>query len=134
MGTNYKGFKDLKCWTKASQLRRRISELTKNFPITERFMLSKQIIAASRSVTSNIAEGYGRYTYSDTRHFFIQARGSLAEVIDHLEVALDEKYISEEVYRELEFVCDEVFRLINGYIQYIDKKKDELRSASIPNS
>ena len=38
---------------------------------------------------------------ADTRHFFIQARGSLAEVIEHLEVALDEKYISEEVYREL---------------------------------
>ena len=70
-----------------------------------------------------MAEGYGRFTYTDTRHFFIQARGSVAETIDHLVIALDENYISKEDFSILELMCESVFKLINGYINYLDKQK-----------
>jgi four helix bundle protein len=49
------------------------------FPAHGRYALSSQLLNASRSITNNIAEGYGRFSYTDTRHFFIQPRGRLQE-------------------------------------------------------
>ena len=120
---SYKGFKDLDCWKKGRELRITISSLVKKFPPEEKYQLGSQMIRSSRSVTNNMAEGYGRFTYTDTRHFFIQARGSVAETIDHLVIALDENYISKEDFSVLELMCESVFKLINGYIHYLDKQK-----------
>ena len=83
----YKGYKDLDCYKQARELRVLISDLTKTFPKEERFELTSQIKRASRSITANIAEGYGRFTYTDTRHFFIIARGSVTETMEHLTTA-----------------------------------------------
>jgi 23S rRNA-intervening sequence protein len=73
----YKGYKDLECYIKARELRIFISILAKKFPANEKFLLTTQLIDCSWSVTRNIAEGYGRYTFTDTRNFFIIARGSV---------------------------------------------------------
>ena len=122
---NYKGYKDLECYIQARLLRIYVSNLTKKFPAHEKFLLTAQIIDSSRSVTSNIAEGYGRYTYTDTRHFFIIARGSVTETMEHLTTAHDEKYIVEEELVTGEKKCETVFKLINGYIAYLDKSKNQ---------
>ncbi|MEP7376300.1 MAG: four helix bundle protein [Chitinophagaceae bacterium] len=61
-----------------------VSELVKKFPSHEKFLLTAQIVDSSRSVTRNMAEGYGRYTFTDTRNFFIIARGSITETMEQL--------------------------------------------------
>jgi four helix bundle protein len=81
---DYRGYKELECYIQARLLRKFISDLAKKFPSHEKFLLTAQIIDASRSVTSNMAEGYGRYTFLDTRNFFIIARGSVTETTKHL--------------------------------------------------
>ena len=73
----YRGFKDLDCWNEARKLRQEMTFLARTFPADEKFLLTNQLIRSARSVTANIAEGYGRFTYTDTRHFFIQSRGQL---------------------------------------------------------
>ena len=120
---NYKGFKDLGSYKKARELRIYISELVKRFPASEKYLLANQIIDCSRSITRNIAEGYGRFTYADTRNFFIIARGSVTETIEQLITAFDEKYITEEQMLKGELMCDEILKLINGYIFYLDKSR-----------
>jgi four helix bundle protein len=47
-----------------------------------------------------MAEGYGRYTYTDTRNFFIIARGSITETMENLTAAFDESYITPDELRE----------------------------------
>ena len=128
---NYKGYKELECYIQARLLRIFISALVKNFPAHEKFLLAAQIIDSSRSITRNIAEGYGRYTYTDTRNFFIIARGSVTETMEHLATAYDEKYKTVEELNAGEEKCELVFKLINGYIAYLDKSKKENSS---PNS
>jgi four helix bundle protein len=118
-----KSFEELECWKKAAALRRKISLLAKTFPKEERFRLSDQIVRASRSVTANIAEGYGRYHYQENIQFCRQSRGSLFEIIDHLTVAQDEAYISREVFRELRNEIDECLAILNGFINYLNKAK-----------
>lgn len=86
-----------------------------------------QVVDSSRSVTRNIAEGYGRYTYTDTRNFFIIARGSVTETMEHLSTAYDEKYITDDELRSAEEKCELVFKLINGYIAYLDRSKKQMK-------
>ncbi len=122
---NYKGYKDLECYIQARLLRIYISELVKKLPAHKKFLLTSQVIDSSRSVTRNMAEGYGRYTFSDTRNFFIIARGSVTETMEHLATAYDEKYITEEELKTGEEKCELVFKLINGYIAYLDRSKNK---------
>ncbi len=89
-------FETLEVWIKSREMRNRISKLTKDFLSEEKYRLTDQMIRAPRSVTANIAEGYGRYHYQENIQFCRQARGSLFELVDHLTVALDEKYLDEE--------------------------------------
>jgi len=118
---DYKGYKELKCYIEARLLRKSISILVKKFPSHEKFLLTAQIIDSSRSITRNMAEGYGRYTYSDTRNFFIIARGSVTETMENLATAFDESYISPDELTAGEQKCELVFKLTNGYISYLDK-------------
>ncbi len=123
----YKGYKELNCYIEACSLRKYISSLSKKFPPHEKFLLTAQIIDSARSVTANMAEGYRRYTYSDTRNFFIIARGSTTETMEHLTTAFDENYITKQELIEGEQKCELVFKLTNGYISYLDtsnKQKD----------
>ncbi len=120
----FKGYKELECYKKARELRIFVAVLVKKFPSIENFLLRAQITDSSRSVSANIVEGYGRFTYADTRNFFIIARGSDLETMEHLQVAFDEGYINVE---ELTFgsnLCEHVFKLINGYINYLNKQKN----------
>ena len=131
--SQYRGYKELECYKQARLLRIFISELVVKFPVHEKFKLISQVVDSSRSVTRNIAEGYGRFTYSDTRNFFIISRGSVTETIDLLSIAFDEKYITDEELKAGEEKCESVFRLINGYISYLDKVKQQGKGL-LPNS
>ena len=123
---NYQGYKDLECYKQARELRIYVSDLVKKFPPHEKFLLSSQITDAARAITTNIAEGYGRFTYSDTKNFFIIARGSVTETMEHFTTAYDEKYISENELKIGEEKCELVFKLINGYISYLERSKNSV--------
>ncbi|HTE11123.1 MAG TPA: four helix bundle protein, partial [Chitinophagaceae bacterium] len=84
---SYKGYKELDCYKKSRELRIYISILAKKFPAEEKYLLLSQIKRSSRSVTATIAEGYGRFTYTDTKNFFVMARGSVTETMEHLATA-----------------------------------------------
>lgn len=116
-------FETLEVWIKLREVRNKISKLTKNFPAEEKYKLVDQMIRASRSVTANIAEGYGRYHYQENIQFCRQARGSLFELIDHIYVALDENYIDKEVCNNTKLEIQEIIRLLNGYIKYLSTRK-----------
>ena len=117
-----RGFTDLEAWKKSHILRKSISELVKSFPADEKYRLTDQIIRSSRSIGNNIAEGHGRFHYVDSKKFFINARGSASETIDHLIIALDEGYIDQITFENLQAKCEECMRLINGYINYLKQQ------------
>lgn len=116
---------DLEIWKKSRLFRIEISSLSNTFPNYEKFRLADQIIRSSRSVTANIAEGHGRYHYQENIQFCRVARGSLLETYDHLTAALDEKYISQDIFEALIYKHDELMKMINGYITYLKRRKSE---------
>jgi four helix bundle protein len=122
----FETFEDLEVWKLARQLKKEIRELVKKFPVDEKYRLTDQIIRSSRSVGSNIAEGFGRFHIKDNSKFCFNARGSLFETLNHLIDAFDEDYISQEelkYYKEKTLQCNKV---LNGYIAYLKKQSTEL--------
>ncbi len=123
---NYKGgFRELEVWKEARELRKTISSVVKTFPEYEKYKLTDQLLRASRSITANISEGYGRFHYQENIQFCRQARGSLMECLDHFICAEDEKYISQNTFREVEMHYSKILKMLNGYISYLKKRKEE---------
>jgi four helix bundle protein len=103
-----------------------MATLVSTLPKEERYRLADQILRASRSVTANLAEGYGRFHYAENVQFARQARGSLYEILDHLSVACDEEFVSSETF---DLKREEVLRaiaVVNGFIRYLTKAKANL--------
>ena len=121
-----KGFEDLEAWKEGRNFKKTISALIKTFPKSEQYELSNQLRRASRSVTANIAEGYGRYHYQENIQFCRHSRGSLEECKDHLYTAFDEEYIDQQKLDELFVIHKKCISLLNGYIEWLKKQKDKL--------
>jgi len=117
-------FTELEAWKQARKIRVMVSKITKSFPSEEKFRLTDQIVRCSRSIGNNIAEGHGRYHYLDNVKFCIIARGSLSETFDQMIIALDEAYISDQDFKEFEAEHDRCLKLINGYISFVKRKKN----------
>ena len=88
-------FEDLFVYQKAREFSRKIAELIKELPESEKFRLKDQMTRARRSITKNIAEGYGRFHYQENIQYCRQSRGSLCEIIDDLIECFEENYVDE---------------------------------------
>lgn len=118
---------DLEVYKVAVEIRKGISRFSKELPVEEKYKLKDQIIRASRSVTANIAEGYGRYHFQEQIQYCRQARGSLFELKDHLSVSLEEDYLTEEVYRSKIKKIENAIKKMNGYIKYLQNQKSNYK-------
>ncbi|MGB3007184.1 MAG: four helix bundle protein [Chitinophagaceae bacterium] len=121
------GFEELELWKKIREFKKEVSKEARGFPSEEKFRLTDQIIRSSRSVNALISEGHGRFTYPDQIHFCVQARGSLTETINHLIDAFNEAYISQEKLNYFKTKAKEIERLLNGYLAFLRKKRDEVK-------
>jgi len=115
-------FEDLECWKAGRQLRLFISKkVIPLLPRNEQFELVSQLKRASRSVTANIAEGFGRFHFRDNYKFCSNARGSLFEVLDHLITANDDGFLDEEILIEARALSESTRRLLSGYMSYLQR-------------
>jgi four helix bundle protein len=114
-----KSYRELITWQKAMALARDVYALSKELPKSEAYGLLSQIKRAAVSVPSNIAEGHGRLTDSQFRHFLGNARGSLYEMQTQLELAGDLGYLDRRRVQELMENGWEVARLINSLISVL---------------
>jgi four helix bundle protein len=116
-----KTFEELECYKLGRELRKAVSTFCKTLSREEEYRLKDQIIRSSRSVTANISEGYGRHHHQENAQFCRTARGSLTETLDHLITALDEAYLSEQDYSVLRKLLEETWKVLNGYIAYLQR-------------
>ena len=125
MAGTYKSFEDLECWKAGREVRLFFKEIIKRLPKEEKFTLVSQIKRASRSVTNNIAEGFGRFHYQENIQFCRSSRGSLHELIDHLIICEEDEYIIEEDYKRGRELLNKAIAILNGYINYLIRAKKE---------
>jgi four helix bundle protein len=115
---------DLPVYKTCRQFRKIVSEVAmKHFPKKEEYLLKSQVLNSSRSITANIAEGFGRFHHQENVQFCRISRGSLSETLEHLVTAFDEKYISKEMLADLNKEYKTCLKELNGYIKYLKSAK-----------
>jgi four helix bundle protein len=129
-----KDYRQLIVWQKAMGLARQAYLLTADLPKRECYGLVAQIRRAAVSVPSNIAEGHGRLTDLQFRHFLGNARGSLYEMHTQFELAGDLGYLTRDSVRNLIDQGSEVARLLNGLLTTLNHGNAVTNSASTANT
>lgn len=121
----FQNFYEMDVYIKCRTFRKNVSTIVNNhFPTHEKYLLTSQILDASRSITANISEGHGRFHYQENIQFCRVARGSLSETLEHLITAFDENYITKETLEKMKALYDKCLKSLNSYIAYLKRKKD----------
>ncbi len=115
--TKIKSFTDLFAWQEGHKLVLMIYKITTDFPQAEIYSLVNQMRRCVVSVTSNIAEGFGRQTYKEKVQFYYQAQGSLTELKNQLLIAKDVGYLIEIDLKKLSKQADIAHQLLQGLIR-----------------
>jgi len=118
-------FEDLFVYQKAREFSRKIAELVKKLPAIERNKLRDQMTRARRSITNNLAEGFGRFHYQENIQYCRQSRGSICEIIDDLIECRDENYIEGKEFNSLKEDAYSLMKIVNKYIAYLQRAKQE---------
>jgi four helix bundle protein len=116
---SYQTFEDLDAYKIARDFRRAMYEVARKLPESEKFGLVSQVRRAAVSLTNNIAEGHGRFHYLDQIKFMLQARGSLEELLDDLNVCGDEGYLPPGDIPALKEHGWRVHKVLNGYVRFL---------------
>jgi four helix bundle protein len=110
-------FEKLEVYQKTLKFIDKIYSITKKFPKEEMFSLTDQLKRAALSILTNIAEGCGRYYKKDMSQFIRIARSSAFECVGLLQVAYNQKYISNFEYLQLYKDLQEISKMLNGLMK-----------------
>lgn len=115
----YQHFTEMPVWQSAHKLVLLVYRLSNSFPKEEQYALTSQIRRAVVSVSSNIAEGFGRQHSRDKAQFYYNSRGSLYEVEDQSLVAKDLGYLPTEGFQQIKELIDATIFDLNKIIKML---------------
>ncbi|MCL4548032.1 MAG: four helix bundle protein [Bacteroidetes bacterium] len=115
-------FRDLEIWNLSHQLVLNIYKISESFPKKEEYRLTSQLLRATSSVPTNIAEGMGRYTKKEFINFLVIARGSIEESKYLLLLSKDLNYLAPDVYEDFNDRYDLLGKKINALINSLRNK------------
>jgi four helix bundle protein len=115
--TGVRDYTNLKAWQTGHQLVISVYRLTKMFPKEELYGLINQMRRAIVSVTSNIAEGFSRYSRKEKLRFYGIARASLVEFENQLYIARDIGYLDAHNFDDVHHQVRLELRMLNGLMQ-----------------
>jgi four helix bundle protein len=118
---SFRNFVEIDAWQKARELTSSVYAFTRNQPFSKDFGSRDQIRRASVSIMANIAEGFVRSGSGEFLQFLALAKGSACEVISHVHVALDQKYISQQEFERLNLLAEQTVNLIGGLMRYLQQ-------------
>jgi len=114
-------YKDLRVWNDAMELAEQAYQLTASFPLEERFGLKSQLQRSAGSIPSNIAEGCGRTSHLEFKHFRSIALGSAFELETQLLLTERLSYINVESFPTTLDKTEKVQSMIIKLTQSINK-------------
>lgn len=110
-------FSDLDAWKEGHKLVIKIYKITSTFPRSEMFALVDQMRRCAVSITSNIAEGFSRFSGKEKLQFFRISAGSTTELQNQLLIAKDVGFINQNDFDNLYEQATKVLKIINGLIR-----------------
>ncbi|NGP77483.1 four helix bundle protein [Balneolaceae bacterium YR4-1] len=115
-------YKNLEIWKLSREVTVVIHEMSMLLPKYELYETGSQVRRSSKSIRSNIVEGYGRRRYKqDFIKFLIYAHSSVDETRDHIETLYETKSLAdEEVYKEISIKLDLLGKKLYQFIQSVE--------------
>jgi four helix bundle protein len=107
-------FRDLRVWQESHKLSVGIYKISEKFPKHEIYGLGSQMTRAAVSVSSNIAEGFGRRGAREKDQFYSVANGSLTELENQILIAEGIGYINTSLANRVMAQCETVHKLLYG--------------------
>ena len=117
-------FENLRVYQKAVEFADTIITLTQTFP-RGFYFLADQLNRAATSVPDNIAEGNGRFTKADRKHFFIISRGSLLECVPLLDIAHRKQLLNDTAHQSLREQIESISKMVSGLIKGADRRSSQ---------
>ncbi|OGB90907.1 hypothetical protein A2625_07700 [candidate division WOR-1 bacterium RIFCSPHIGHO2_01_FULL_53_15] len=121
-GDKIKDFTDLEVWKCGHEFVIEIYKVTQTFPRQEIYGIISQLRRSAASITSNIAEGFSRFSYKDKARFYYIARGSVSESQNHLLISRDVGYLDQVSVSRLLSKADQIRRILNGLIRSTESR------------
>ncbi|MBA7547597.1 hypothetical protein ES705_40026 [subsurface metagenome] len=116
-------FEDIKAWQEARKLVKLVYEaINTNERFSKDLRLVNQMQGAAVSSMSNISEGFARKGKKEFIQYLFISKSSAAEVQSQLYVALDQKYISQDMFDSIYHQADLVSKLDSGFIKYLNSQ------------
>ncbi len=116
-------FEKLEVWKESILYTKNIYKIAKSFPRSEQFALTSQLKRASISISSNIAEGSGSSSLKDFSNYLDIAIKSTIETVSQLFLAVELKYIKEEVLKPVYNEAEILVKRIQGLKKYLRKSR-----------
>ena len=107
-------FEKLEVWKESMKLVKIIYDVTKSFPISEKYGLTSQLRRATVSISSNLAEGTSRISNKDKAHFTTLSFSSAMEVLNQILIAKELEFLSEEKYLEIRKKISKITNMLNS--------------------
>jgi len=121
---------DLELYLLAEKFGDQIWFVVMEWPYFVRDGFGKQLSNASDSISSNIAEGFGRFHYKENKNFCYFSRGSIIETKGWLRKARNRNLITEHQFLDLIGQLETIHLKLNIYIKAIGKKIDNSKSTN----
>jgi four helix bundle protein len=120
-------FERLRVWHKAIALYVLIDTLCEMLVANSQHILADQLRRAALSVSSNIAEGTGRDSPKDSKHFYAMARASVFEVVSVAAVCQRRKLFADDQYRSVYSDAEEIAKMLTA-LKGIHRSKESTSS------
>ena len=117
-----RNFHDLIVYQKAFAAACRVFEISRTFPVEERYALTDQIRRSSRSVAANIAEAWAKKLYP--KSFVSKLNDSLCEEMETevwLHFCLKHDYIAKNEYDQVVNEYTEIRKMLTAMINNSEK-------------
>jgi four helix bundle protein len=115
-------FENLRVYQLAENLADEIWEVVRKWDVFARDTVGKQLVEAADSVGANIAEGTGRGSAKENRHFVRVARGSVYETRHWLRRAFTRKLLTAEQTGQIKPLIDGLAPMVNAYLTSLGRR------------
>jgi four helix bundle protein len=118
----YLELKDISAYRIAFDLSNYVWEIVIKWDYFAKDTVGKQLVKAVDSISSNIAEGFGRYFKKDKINFYRYSYGSIEESFDWIEKANKRKLLKEKTYHRIVEELKKLPKEINHLINFTEEK------------
>lgn len=120
-------FRDLRVWQEGISFCKNVYSTVNNFPKFEETNIISQLRRASTSISTNIAEGCGKWGIKEEIAFHRIAHGSTKECMSLLFLSRELNYLNEEDFQRLFNQAETISKMLTLFIQSKRKMYFELK-------